>query len=433
MPSPRARRPAILGVALLASSMGIGKVFASDENAATAGDSLGEIARVKDATVSTGANLRSRWEWTESDEHQVVGLHRLLAHASAEGGALRGAVELGVHLANPRGDLSSQTARNGLDIQQAFVDFGDAQPGPALRQRLRAGRQELVYEFLGWRDAPNVRRAWDGVRFTSRWSGWTSDLFVLRPVEPGAGAFDDSAHGSTHLAGAHLQSAEDSSLSFSAFFYDVAQARWQTSRTAAAARTSTLGGVASLRFNSYEASLGGAGQRGHHGDRALEAWYGEAEIGRRFPVAHVSPKIALRVSAFSGGAPDARRVRTFNPLFPNYAYSTEAALQTPSNLIKVAAIAEAGSEERLQWEYRAESLWRYSSRDAFYLPAGNAPLQPDSDRRWAGFQQQLKLTYAVKRDVRIVAAYVNFNAARSLHAAGASDVNFLLLQMEMRL
>lgn len=80
------------------------------------------------------------------------------------------------------------------------------------------GRQEMVYEFVGWRDAPNVRRAWDGVRFTSRLNGWTSDVFALRAVEPSRGAFDDSSHTDTYLLGAHVQSTEDAPLSISAFF-----------------------------------------------------------------------------------------------------------------------------------------------------------------------------------------------------------------------
>jgi len=429
----KGRRRATVWGTLLAASICFGTVFASANDAATAGDAPDEAARGKEAFFSAGADLRSRWEWTHGDEPVTVGLHRLLARASLRGSTLRGDLELGWHLQNPRGDTAPALAQDALDIQQAFIDLGDAEPGAGLHQRFRVGRQELVYELLGWRDAPNVRRPWDGARFTARLNGWTNDLFALRAVEPNRGAFDDRSSPGTHVIGAHVQSTEDRPLSISAFFYDVGQSTWQTSQMTAPARTSTLGGVLTLTHGPYEASVGGALQRGDHGDRDVHGWYSEAEVGRSFSTARLTPKIAVRVSAFSGGAPQPGRVRTFNPLFPNYAYSTEAALQAPSNLIKVAVIAEAGSEDRLQLEYRGESLSRYSSRDAFYLPAGQPPLMPHTTSRWAGLQQQLKLTYAFKPEVRLTAAYVNFQAARSLRAAGATNVNYLMMQMEMGL
>jgi hypothetical protein len=212
------RRRAILCGALLPASICVGTVFASANDAATAGDAPGDAASVNDAFFSAGAKLRSRWEWIRGDEHEIVGLHRMLARASVRGSTLRGDLELGLHLQDPRGNTSRALAEDGLDIQQAFVDLGDAQRGPGLYQRFRVGRQELVYELLGSRDAPNVRRAWDGMRFTSRLNGLTTDLFALRAVAPRRGAFDDGSRASTYVLGAHVQSSEDRPVSISAFF-----------------------------------------------------------------------------------------------------------------------------------------------------------------------------------------------------------------------
>jgi len=59
---------------------------------------------------------------------------------------------------------------------------------------VRTGRQELAFgsqRLVSLRDAPNLRRTFDGARTTLRWNGWQLDAFATRPVRLKTGVFDD--------------------------------------------------------------------------------------------------------------------------------------------------------------------------------------------------------------------------------------------------
>ena len=430
-----AATPVAVFLAILASTLSAREL----ESDITAGDSPAEIRRPRAQGPSLGVQIRERWEWSDpSPVHATrnsgagwTGFHRVLTHAELPHTLLHPFIELSVH-GESKGEAATQNAfvRNGLDIQHAFVDID----GLHEELRLRLGRQELVYEFIGWRDAPNVRRAWDGMRATWTPNGWTHDLFALRLVEPQTGSFDDDSHASDRAIGVHTTSPTNAPYSVSAFAYDTKQSAWRLADRSVAARTRTAGGILTLRPAPFELSVGGALQYGKAGSREIRSWYAEAEIGRTLLPSNDSPYIAVRASAFSGGSPAAAVVHTFDPLFPNFAYSSEAALQSPSNLVRAALIGEIGSKQRTLLEYRGEGLWRYSQRDAYYLPAGSMPIAGD-DRsgRWVGLQQQLKLSYPLGDVVRLVAAYVNLQAGSFLQRAGHGDAHYLLLQLELGL
>jgi hypothetical protein len=62
---------------------------------------------------------------------------------------------------------------------------------------LRLGRQETAYgssRLISWREAPNVRQTFDGVRFMWHNPGCQFDGFVTRPASTKPGIFDDNAN-----------------------------------------------------------------------------------------------------------------------------------------------------------------------------------------------------------------------------------------------
>lgn len=83
-----------------------------------------------------------------------------------------------------------------LDVKQTFVDvtFGNAAEPDLRTLMLRAGRQEVYFgssRLVSYREGPNVRQSFDGLRAILRARGWRVDGFALKPVETDAGIFDD--------------------------------------------------------------------------------------------------------------------------------------------------------------------------------------------------------------------------------------------------
>ena len=78
--------------------------------------------------------------------------------------------------------------RDDLDVLQAFASFSLGS------FTVRGGRQEIQYassRLVSIREGPNVRLAFDGLRFIQRIQRWQVDGFVLVPVEVRPGVFDD--------------------------------------------------------------------------------------------------------------------------------------------------------------------------------------------------------------------------------------------------
>src|SRR6202171_5947572 len=85
--------------------------------------------------------------------------------------------------------------QDSLDVLQGFADV-TAPAGQSGNFTLRIGRQDMMFgssRLVSLREAPNVRRAFDGVRtFWKATNGKRLDAFLVRPVTPQYGVFDDS-------------------------------------------------------------------------------------------------------------------------------------------------------------------------------------------------------------------------------------------------
>ena len=90
----------------------------------------------------------------------------------------------------------SPAEKDPLDLLQAFADviFPVRNHGAFT---LRLGRHEMTFgsgRFISFRDTPNVRREFDGVRtFWTNGKGKRVDVLLDRPVNPRLGVFNDVA------------------------------------------------------------------------------------------------------------------------------------------------------------------------------------------------------------------------------------------------
>jgi hypothetical protein len=137
------------------------------------------------------------------------------------------------------------------------------------------------------------------------------------------------------------------------------------------------------------------------------------------------PRLGLQADGASGGGPG-RTLKSFNPLFPNYAYFTEASINAPINFIDVFPSVTVQPLKNLAFRVGVDVLWRYSTQDAFYQPPG-VPLVSGSanKKRFLGAQSNLQAEWQATAHISVNAAYVHFLTAGFLEAAGAKDIDFL--------
>jgi hypothetical protein len=137
------------------------------------------------------------------------------------------------------------------------------------------------------------------------------------------------------------------------------------------------------------------------------------------------PRLGLRADVASGGGPG-RTLKSFNPLFPKFAYFTEASINAPINFLDAFPSVTVQPLPNFAFTSGVEFLWRYSTHDAFYQPPG-VPLVPGAanGKRYLGEQFNLQAEWQATAHINVNAAYVHFLTEGFLKAAHAKDIDFL--------
>lgn len=353
-----------------------------------------------DSFASLGADLRERVETSNvtslglrSRTSNLYDLHRLLIDADLHLGlVIRVFAQLGSHDEIGRNGGPAPLDRDRLDLSQGFVDL-TAHVGTG-QLVLRAGRAEMSFDdgaLIGLRDGPNIRQSWDGVRTTYRAGALQLDAFAVRPVAVHPGVFDDAGNSGEALQGLHLTAPVGPTTTVDAFYYRNINPRVAILGVGGRERTDTAGVRLRTRHRRIDGSVGAIVQGGEATGRPVRAFAAHGDIGLALGSTPSAPHVGLRVDILSGGDPNGRRIGPFNALYPNVAYSTEATIEAPANLVQAGAVALAPVGRTVSLQYTVEGLWRYTSRDAFYA----APLVPlirpnGAADRYSGIEQQLR-------------------------------------------
>jgi hypothetical protein len=381
-----------------------------------------------------GADLRER---VEASDVGLLGfrhpgadaydLHRLLVFADLQlGPDLQAFVQLGEHEEVGRTPAAIPTDIDQLDVSQGFLDVSADVAGG--RATLRFGRAEMSFDdgaIIGLRDGPNVRQVWDGVRFTYLAGPWRWDAFAVEPVSVKPGVFDDGPLHDQSIEGVHVTLAPPGDLAADGFYYHNLNPQVSLYGASGEERTDTFGLRLRGSRGALDGSIGGIGQTGDATGRKVRAFALHGDLGWRFARVPWAPHVTLRSDVLSGGDPKAAHIATFNALYPNVAYSTEAAIEAPANLIQSGLVATAQPLRAVTLQFTLEGLWRYSTRDAFYA----APLFPlvrptASDDAYSGVEQQLEASWRLNAFVTLKAAYVHFFAGDFIRQGGGRDEDF---------
>ena len=395
--------------------------------------------------LSFGGDLRERVEinssallGTRNKGLNAYDLHRLLVFADVHYDGFQVFVQLGNETEAGRAPGPLPTDIDRGDLAQGFIDYAFA-AGPG-NLTIRGGRFEMAYDegaLIGLRDGPNVRQVWDGLQSFYVLPEARIDAFLIKPVNVSPGYFDDRTLAGQTLWGVHVSASPKAvaPVRMTAFYYGNTMPDVAFYPQAGKEQTHTVGLRLLASAGGLDGSIGGIGQVGTLATKKVLAWAAHGDAGWTL-AAPWSPRLGLRTDILSGGssgrANGGGTVHTFNALYPNYAYSTEATIEAPANLVQVGATLAIHPLDSVTVNCILEGLWRYSVHDAFYAAPTIALIRPDgTSRRFSGVEQQVEATWRPSRFLDMTAAYVHFEPGAFLRSAHARSQDYGMTQISV--
>ncbi|HSX61511.1 MAG TPA: alginate export family protein [Tahibacter sp.] len=387
------------------------------------------------ADIELGANARFRFEAADGAGYGTRGprdealLQRLRVDAQWHGTQWQARVELEDVRAHGK-RVAAPTDENPLDLRTFLVEReGDG-------WNLRLGRQELdvaPQRFLGVRDGPNLRQAFDGIALRRDQDGWIWQALASLPVDYASRRpFDDRAARDQRFDLVSVRRAARHGT-WSAFYARLATDEERHTDAVGRAVRHSL----DLRWDGdalpwdwdFEAVL----QRGHVGAAEISAWAVGLRGGYTQRTAR-SPRWGLQLDTASGDrcAGDGG-VSTFHPLFANGSYSFTLAGHTGySNLVQVKPSLTLSLRPDLRGSVALAGLWRRTTHDAVYLQP-DVPLRGTAGRggRYTATYAQMRLDGRLRPNVEWAAEIVRYDAGRAVHAAGGRDSRYAALELAL--
>lgn len=315
--------------------------------------------------------------------------------------------------------------QNNLALHEGYFDLGTQETF------LRVGRQELVFgssRLIANREGTNVRRTWDGVRFSSSWKDWTIDAFGLQEVAVRTdGAFNDEGTDNRQLAGVYATT--QFPLGSIDFYYLYTEFKDRESiETIADEERHSVGmrsfGEIGNAFWNWEAIY----QFGEQDQFDISAWTVAANTGYRFPNLPWSPEVLLSTNIASGDDQQGDgSLGTFNALFPRGNYFSQLAQFGPSNFYNVHPYIKAHPREDILLFIDVNFYWRLQEADGVYGPPGTI-IRPGnaSASRFVNTSISTGVEWEATERVFISTLYTRAEAGQFIKDTGpSSDIDFV--------
>jgi hypothetical protein len=392
--------------------------------------------------LSLGGNYRFRYEYYSNElfglvspEETTVGLQRFLLHGDLHlQDSIRVFVQLGAYVETGRPGGARPTDESAPDLQQAFVDM---KFGPAL---IRLGRQEIVLGsglFTGIREGPNQRRSFDAARGTFLLGkSARADVFYAQEVQPDDRAFRDSPVDGSRFWGIYGSNVVDlgERAFFDFFYFGLDRDGSVYNQGVGDEVRHTLGiwmhgGQGAWTYD-YHALF----QFGTFESQDILAWALLTANYYTFQNIPWQPRVGLRANIGSGERhPRDGVLETFEPLFPNPSYLTEAAIYYPRNLYELRAVMDATPHKTVKLNMGMNFLWRFSRDDAIYVMPGVPLFRGQASDAWfTGYLFDLGLRWSPSPHVLCEFSYVHLGAGNAIRDVGGMDTDFFLISVEAR-
>lgn len=390
------------------------------------------------AYLTLGGELRARFESSRNpvfalgtpQRNDYTLLRSFLFADLHLGPHLRGFVELASGFAPGWAGEPPPTQKDQFDLLQAFGELKLPLAGGEFM--LRGGRQEMSFgssRLISVRESPNIRRAFDGARAAWIGVGETRiDAFLVRPVAPQTGVFNDSADRGQLFWGIYGTATVPAVPGLKADLYYLGLEREEArfAQGTATERRHTLGTRLFGKRDGFDWNVEAAVQFGSFGRDEIRAWTVSANLGYTFTGLPFSPRLGLNADAISGDRnPNDNRLGTFNPLFPKLPYFSEANLAAPANLLDIQPNLTLALTPKLSLTLGWNPLWKYAEADAFYAP----PLSPVTATaggagRYIGQQTSASFEWSATEHLTIGGSYVHYAPGERLKQVGARSGRF---------
>jgi len=431
------------------------KPFRYEEDCSTlSGEPLTGLERLRylpitsagDWWLQLGGEYRFRTEYLDrpnyaigpSPKYTALG-HRWLGHALARSSL--GAVfflELGVAAEHGRRPFERSFDKSALDITQGFFEL----PAQFHRWRasLRLGRQEIDSHgnrLVSPRDVSNLRRTFDVARIAL--ADTTHELSALkgRPVVNFPGAFDDHWSTTESFSGVmgEWRAVAPYVPSSDFFYFDRSLDLHPTPLSRVHERRRTFGLRTTLLLDDWDGAYQASWQWGERSARGIKAYGIAGEMGYTWRQIWGTPRAGATFGWASGDQDPARgAVGTFDVMYPNLSYFTDAPLSYPGNTTDVRPTVSWSPVRSLKAQVGADAIFRITREDAVYAPPG-IPLIPGG-RGHAGNVATLADTRVVWTPIprlEVLGSAVYAFRGDVIREAGGRDAKYLLLQITARL
>jgi hypothetical protein len=404
-----------------------------------------------------GAEYRGRYESLDPSNYGIgaagqsysaFGERFLVSGDLRSQDSLRLFVQLSAATEQGREPIERGFDKSALDIAQAFVEL--RLPGLD-RSTLRIGRQEFDSfgnRLVATREAANLRRAFDEIQLDVHMGELQVRAWAGRPVVNRAGAFDDRgdkaerfwggiAHfdlSPTRAGGTNDSAPRAGGFAGELFFLarDRDRALYQQGISSDDRRT--LG----IRLNGTRGSVDIALQAAHQfgtfgSDSHIDSNGVAADIGWR---AGKTKWLRLGISAgYAQGDRSAAddTLQTFDPIYPNLGYFTDAPVLYPGNSADIQPNITLTLPRQLRIRAGSDHIFRLSTRDAVYTAPG-VPLIPG---RGDGAHPVSALNY-VHADwsptphVQISAAWISSDIGTFVRQSGGRNLDYEMLLVTLR-
>lgn len=392
------------------------------------------------AWVQFGGEMRYRADYLNQPGYGLKGLNRddylqqrLMLHADAH--FLDDRVRTFVQLANTRTwgkDTLAPVDESRNEIAQAFIDFNtDFAQGSRLTTRI--GRQEMGFGdmvFTGYREAPNVRQSFDGVRLSlSRPGGYSLDAFAVKGVRNSPDSFDDGTDNALRFYGLYGTLPTGTPLWIDLYAFDVERDQRSLDGLLGNEKRYTWGTRLFGKYEAWDWSWNLMYQTGHLDHADINAWAVSGNSGYRFADS-LRSRLGIRLDVISGD--DKRgddKVGTFDPIFPRNALWGKANLTTPANLVLFGPTYGFSPRPSFLVEPSISGLWRQNNNDAVYYPNLIAvPGTTKSDGSYIGMMYKADVRWAASQNLTFDVEYLYFDTGAALRDAGGRDSQFVSLQ-----
>jgi hypothetical protein len=300
------------------------------------------------------------------------------------------------------------------DIHQGFVEWKDT-IGAGHEIGLRAGRQELTIgssRLISASPGLNVKRSFDGARFTYRSSSWRIVGSVAKLVSLKESWFDDRPdHEQTFWGGAVSRKSPILKRGELGFYYlGIDRLHSVYVQGEGRERRHTVG----INWN-------GAGERldlnydvivqwGQFLGAPAHGWGFSTETGYRMPSVRLKPRFSARADFASGDKdPNDPKLQSFNPLFPGSSYSGAIGLLGPTNLTDFTPAVTIVPRSTLVVGFECPNYWRTSTGDGVYSIDLRVLIRPNvGSGHYVGSNPGFLVVWQATRHLQIQGAITRF-------------------------